>query len=633
MSGLVALTILVTVAANAVLTERIIDRGARTKLESVVALKAVEVETLLATIDRDLRIRAADPSMRTALIALTDGYQTLENAAEVLPRIYITENEFPLGEKDRLVSADTGSSYGYIHTIYHPPMHELQRAMDYYDVFLFDTVGDLVYSVFKENDYATNMIDGPWKDSGLARAYRGAMEAAPGDPSTFIDFEPYAPSADAPAAFIARPVLNEQGETMGVLAYQMPISLLNHAIGDLPGVGDTSDGFLVGSDLLLRTDSVMTEENDILTGTYDTPLMQDALAGAAGLANFTEPTGRDVMAAYTPITFLGTTWVAVVQQDTDVLFAGLPLALKWAGFIAVIVFGGVLVISILFSRTITRPMSTLTKAVKHVADGDLEVDIPATDRRDELGELARATEIFKENSIKVAKLSEEQELASKEMAEMAKEREKTAQREVEQIKEKEEADRKAAQDREEMMLHLGASFGEVVEAAIDGEFTKRVDANFADGVLNDLAQNINRLIGSVDDGLNETGRTLERVAGGDLSTRMEGEYHGAFGRLQANANDMIDALKQLIGEISGSGTTLVSSSAELRDTATLLSGQAEQNAASLEETSAALEEMSASIKQVSSNVSEASDNAQIARKTADKSEKVAAEAATSMERI
>ena len=96
-----------------------------------------------------------------ALIALADGYASLENAPEVLRRVYIDENEYPTGEKDRLVKADTGSSYGFIHALYHPTFDSLQNEMGYYDVFLFDTNGNLVYSVFKETDYATNMIDGP----------------------------------------------------------------------------------------------------------------------------------------------------------------------------------------------------------------------------------------------------------------------------------------------------------------------------------------------------------------------------------------------------------------------------------------------------------------------------------------
>lgn len=275
----------------------------------------------------------------------------------------------------------------------------------------------------------------------------------------------------------------------------------------------------------------------------------------------------------------------------------------------------------------------LTGTMGRLADGDNSFEISGKQRGDEVGEMARATEVFKQNAIKVEALKKEQEKANAERVEMADEREKAAQREVELAKEKEEADAKAAADREAMMIDLGKSFGDVVEAAIDGEFSKRVDAKFSDQILNELAENINQLLAVVDQGLSDTGVVLGRVADGDLSMRMEGDFRGAFGRLQGNVNDMMGSLKSLVIDISESGTTLASSSSEMRDTADSLSRQAEQNAASLEETSAAIEELSASIKQVSGNVEGARENARSARDTAQASEQVAADAATSMESI
>lgn len=218
MGSLVVGTILTMVVANSLLTKQIVARSAGAGLESVAVLKGKRIESLLASIDRDLRLRATDPATATALVALTDGFQALENATEVLQRVYIEENKYPMGEKDQLVSADTGSGYGFIHATYHPAFDRLQNEMDYYDVFLFDTEGNLVYSVFKEADFATNMLTGAWKDSGLAEAYRGAAATGQGDPAHFVDFAPYAPSYGAPAAFISRPIFDSTGARVGVLA-------------------------------------------------------------------------------------------------------------------------------------------------------------------------------------------------------------------------------------------------------------------------------------------------------------------------------------------------------------------------------------------------------------------------------
>ena len=290
-------------------------------------------------------------------------------------------------------------------------------------------------------------------------------------------------------------------------------------------------------------------------------------------------------------------------------------------------------VALVVGGNIGSAVRELTGLMKRLAGGDQTLTITGQERGDEIGEMARATEVFKQNAIRVTTLNTAQEEASQEMAKLSTEREEAAKREVAMAKEKEEADQRAAQAREQMMVQLGASFGSVVDAAKKGRFSDRVPAQFSDQVLNDLATNINELLGSVDHGISQAGQALERVANGDLTRPMDGEFQGAFADLQDNTNNMIKQLTCLITEITESSSTLAASSAELRDTSGTLAGQTENNAASLGQTSAALEELSASIKQVSGNVADASSNARTARDTALSSEKIAADAATSMTSI
>lgn len=634
MGLLVAFTIAIMSLVNAVFTSNLILDSATNKLESITALKAKRVEHFLNDIERDIRLRSASPETATALIALADGYNSLENAPEVLRRVYIEDNEHPLGEKDQLVKADTGSSYGFIHAVYHPGFDALQDQMGYYDVFLFDNEGNLVYSVFKENDYATNMIDGPWASSGLAEAYRQAALRDADSQSVFVDFEPYGPSADAPAAFIARPIFNDQGTRLGVLAYQMPIDELSHVASTLGGLGETADGFLIGTDGLMRSDSVQSEIDDVLTTKVESKEIQEGLlANATSSFETTGQRGQDVIGSMMPINILGTQWATVILLDKAEVYAGLFSAVLRALAIAGMVLAGVLVVAAMFSRSISQPVQHLTKAVKEVAEGSLDTVVPGTDRTDEIGELAQKTEVFRQNALKMEEMSKEQKKAAEKMAELSDEREKSAQREIELAKEKEQSDLEAKEMREEMMRNLGASFGEVVRAARNGNFKNRINAQFDDQILMELSENINQLMSAVDDGLSQTGAVLSRVAEGDLTHRMEGEFKGSFQELQTNVNDMLGALTGLITEISESGQTLSGSASELRQTADVLSRQAEQNAASVEETSAALEELSASISQVNDSISDVSNNAHEAKETATSSEKVAQTATESMDKI
>ncbi len=631
---LVVITAVTLTIASMMMTRSEITFAADEKLHAAAILKKKRIELLLNAVERDIRLQSQAPTTTQALIALADGFEMLGDAAEdTLKRVYISENPNPPGQKDQLVEADTGSSYGFIHAIYHPTFDQLQNEMGYYDVFLFDPEGNLVYSVFKENDFATNLITGPWNKSGLATAFREAIENSDSDPTVFVDFAPHEPSDFAPAAFVSRPVFDQQGKLLGVLAYQMPIDQLNTAANDLEGMGETADGFVVGPDFLLRTDSRHSSESDILTTNIENDNIKAGLAGQKGSFEGLSQFGEDVLGYYVPLKFGSSNWVYVLQQDRDELFAKLPEALRMTVLISLAIVGVAAAAALFASRSIAEPVRRLTSAVINVADGKLTTEVPETERGDEIGELARATEIFRNNAAEMDRLNEEQAKAAKELEALNAEKEKAAEREARMMKEKEEREELAKAERKEMMQNLANSIGSVVNQAKNGNFSSRVDASFEDDTLTTLAANVNEFLDAVDIGLGAVGETLGRIAKGDLSKGMSGHFQGAFADLQNDTNAMLQSLIELISGISGSTDNLANSSTELRDTSEALSKRAEQNAASLEETSAALNELSSSIKQVDVNISDANNNARIASTTAEEGGAVVAHAAEAMSRI
>ncbi len=89
----------------------------------------------------------------------------------------------------------------------------------YYDLFLIHPEGQVFYSVTKEADYQTNIVNGKYKDSSLGKAVRKSIQTKE---HTISDFEPYAPSNGAPAAFIVQPVFDDNNELELFLALQLP---------------------------------------------------------------------------------------------------------------------------------------------------------------------------------------------------------------------------------------------------------------------------------------------------------------------------------------------------------------------------------------------------------------------------
>ncbi|MEM6563733.1 MAG: nitrate- and nitrite sensing domain-containing protein [Pseudomonadota bacterium] len=310
--------------------------------------------------------------------------------------------------------------------------------------------------------------------------------------------------------------------------------------------------------------------------------------------------------------------------------------LQWSMVSLVAVFLGVLLAvgaAVLTTLYVIRNMLNSVRKISNAGDrlarGEEDAELP-DDSPKELGRIVWSINFFRE-SVKEAKEREAENVRQREERD-AKERARELELEKE-ARSQEASERQATLERQGMVDKLNLGIKLVVDHAVEGDFSQRVNTDIGDNELAALAANVNELVQSMEHGIDVTGGTLQRVANGDLTQAMQGEFKGAFKGLQDNANGMIESLESLIGEISGSSTNLASSSNELRDTSDTLSKQAEQNAASLEETSAALEELTASITQVSANVGEADSNASLASETAKSSSVVAADAAEAMGHI
>jgi len=328
---------------------------------------------------------------------------------ETLQKLYITDNPHPLGEKHKLDYAEDGSAYSAAHQRFHPWFRKFLEARGYYDVFLIDNHGDVIYTVFKELDYATNMNTGEYKDTDLANAFRAGMEITDPDAVAFFDFKPYAPSHGAAASFIAKPIFSQDGKRHGVLVFQMPIDRINQVMQVSSGMGESGETYLVGTDLFMRSDSRFSEESTILKTKVDTATVRMALDGKSGVETVPDYRGVPVVSAFDSFTFEGA--VFAVMAEIDVAEINGPF---WV-MVMYIVGGGVVVLAVVsflgltFARSLTTPISQMTGAMGQLANEKLDTEIPAQDREDEIGDMASAVQVFKTNMIRARELDAEQE--------------------------------------------------------------------------------------------------------------------------------------------------------------------------------------------------------------------------------
>ncbi|KQY13367.1 methyl-accepting chemotaxis protein [Rhizobium sp. Root482] len=249
------------------------------------------------------------------------------------------------------------------------------------------------------------------------------------------------------------------------------------------------------------------------------------------------------------------------------------------------------------TNQLSRPILKLTDAMKQLAGGDLDAEVPFAGRNDEIGEMAAAVEIFKRNGIAVNELNA-QETAM---------RQKSA--------------------------DLQSSIGVVVTAAVAGDFTQRINKDYGNADLNRFASSVNELVGSVDSGINETRRVIASLAVGDLTQNMNGNFQGAFAELQQNVNDTLSTLQNTLREVRTTTDSINGNSTELRSAADDLSKRTEQQAAALEETSAALDEITSAVRLSTDRAQEATVMVSEAKQSAEQSGEVVRKAVDAMGRI
>jgi methyl-accepting chemotaxis protein len=339
---------------------------------------------------------------------------------------YIVENPNPLGEKYLLDAVDDGTKYSEFHRKYHPIIREYQEKFGYYDIFLIDVnTSEVVYTVYKELDFASSLKAGISATSGLATVFKKALAAEEPGRIFMVDFAPYLASYNEEAAFIATPIYKNNVK-IGVLVFQFPTEVINNIMTygqrwRTVGLGKTGESYLVGSDYTLRSASRFFIESpeeylirmeeigmsettiNLLRDRRSTIGLQPVLTAGtltvfedqkAGVGQYQDYRNVRVLSAFTPLAIADLNWALMSKIDVaEVYEAVVNLAEKIAImtlFIALVGVGISIILGKKLNNSISRPITKLSKSIKMITKNmDLTKMIPVTSK-DEIGETAFA---------------------------------------------------------------------------------------------------------------------------------------------------------------------------------------------------------------------------------------------------
>jgi len=395
-------------------TEHFLQVAAFDKLKSVQQSRQHEISGYLHSIHGDLDVLSASSSVIDAVSDFEASWNKMKasgvNVQEHLTKAYITDNPHPTDKKLDLDMAKDGSAYSMAHKKWHPWFKKMLKDRGYFDIFLLDNDGNVIYSVYKEADFATNLRTGKWKNTDLAKVEQMVSKNMNHGYTAFTDFATYPPRGNAPASFMSMPIFDHLGAEHGILVYLMPIDKINDIMHQTAGMGKTGQAFLVGPDHTMRSDSRFLKEGEssILNQKVNSKTVNLALAGKHGVEDEKNYRGVTVASAYGPLEFLGVTWAVMTEVDQSEINAP---TVTLRNEIIVIVLITVLVVSVvgyLFAASITKPISAMTLVMGRLANKDWSTDVPNQDRSDEIGDMANAVQIFKVNGQEVERLETEQ---------------------------------------------------------------------------------------------------------------------------------------------------------------------------------------------------------------------------------
>lgn len=296
-----------------------------------------------------------------------------------------------------------------------------------------------------------------------------------------------------------------------------------------------------------------------------------------------------VYSTYSAKTLAGARTEAI-NQSRFTMTALLVTALLCIGF-------GVAISFLVARRGIANPIRRMTAVMTEMAGGNTGKAVEDTDRLDEIGEMARALEVFRANEIQMREMEAQEQALNRQSKD------------------------------------LQVSISSIVAAAAAGDFSQRINKAYDDEDLKRFANGVNELVENVDRGVNEVRRVVAALADQDLTQDMRGNFQGAFAELQANVNTTMASLRATMNNVRSAASTITDSSGELSSASNQLSRRTEQQAAALEETAAALEEITTTVRTSTERANEASRMVAATKESAGRSGGIVQEAIDAMERI
>lgn len=368
---------------------------------------AIDLKHQFNNMEVDVGLLEKNPMVETAIRDFSSAWAKLgSQATDRLHTQYITQNPYPVGEKDKLVQNGSNDTYNMVHAKYHPFFRRYLELRGYYDVFLIDPKGNVVYTVYKEPDFATNLVSGPWKETGLAKLFLQTRNATvENNPVLTTKFAPYKPSNDYPAGFMGVAILDDSGKFAGTLIVQLNPKSAQKNMNDAMSTVEGIEMYLMGPDHVIHGDTEGEKAVNPMERTPEIAAFIKRVKDRGFIRKVSGHEGEDVSLASSSVDIFGTHYHINVEKDYAILQGELHELLQQMALTLIVVLGVISGLGFVISRRLTQPMRIISSALDDIRLGRKERAVPCQERTDEIGSIAKAAEALRLSSLEAEQLA------------------------------------------------------------------------------------------------------------------------------------------------------------------------------------------------------------------------------------
>jgi methyl-accepting chemotaxis protein len=312
---------------------------------------------------------------------------------------YIVNNDYPTDHKEQLLTFEDNTTYSKVHKHYHSLFTKYKEHFGIYDIMLVNAQGVIIYTVDKELDFTTSLVDGVYAKYEIGKIFSQVMQSDNPEIIEISDYIPYIPSYERQASFICVPIFKDNLK-IGAIIFQLSIDELDNIMTsdqhwEQIGLGKTGESYLVGDDKTFRSSSRFFLENkaqylaqlqkeidqqlfetikekDSIIGLQkvDTTAVKQGFLNVDNITQYLNYLNYEVIGSYEELKLFGLNWLIICEISVEEAFTSIH---DLANFILLLVLIVILVISwiaVIFaagvSSYITKRINSFAKVIQSV---------------------------------------------------------------------------------------------------------------------------------------------------------------------------------------------------------------------------------------------------------------------------